>query len=162
MSIGVRIEVTTKYFAMEIAQKLGSGLKLRDASVESKISAKFAKKTFWPTNENCVQNIKIPKSSKITFCSKLVWRTSHALMKLYFESFRQNLQSRNAGTRFWRMSRVAIFQHRRILTFECIRPSNFQKRLVRSQNHSMYHIYSISCTMCLHIVLRIYQNSDRW
>ena len=50
----------------------------------------------------------------------------------------------------------------RISTFECIRPSNFQKRLVRSQNHSMYHIYSISCTMCLHIVLRIYQNSDRW
>ena len=72
LPIGLKITATTKFSGMEIAQKLGSGLKLRDASVESKISAKFVKNSILPTNENCVQNIKIPKSSKITFCSKLV------------------------------------------------------------------------------------------
>ena len=43
LPIGLKITATTKFSGMEIAQKLGSGLKLRDASVESKISAKFAK-----------------------------------------------------------------------------------------------------------------------
>ena len=46
LSIGRRIAVTSKFSAMEITQKLGSGLKLCDASVESKISAIFAKKAF--------------------------------------------------------------------------------------------------------------------
>ena len=43
LPIGLKITATTNFSGMEIAQKLGSGLKLRDASVESKISAKFAK-----------------------------------------------------------------------------------------------------------------------
>ena len=46
LPIGLKITATTKFSGMEIAQKLGSGLKLRDASVESKISAKFAKNAF--------------------------------------------------------------------------------------------------------------------
>ena len=46
LSIGLKIAARSKFSGMEIAQKLNSGLKLRDTSVESKISAKFAKKAF--------------------------------------------------------------------------------------------------------------------
>ena len=46
LSIGLKITATSNFSGMEIAQKLGSGLKLRDVSVESKMSAKFAKKAF--------------------------------------------------------------------------------------------------------------------
>ena len=44
--IGLKIGTTSKVFVMEIVDKPSSGLKLRGASVESKIAAKFEKLVF--------------------------------------------------------------------------------------------------------------------
>ena len=46
LGVEVKIAARSKFCAMEIVNKLGSGLILRYASVESKIEAKFAKLKF--------------------------------------------------------------------------------------------------------------------
>ena len=73
LSIGLRIAATSKFSAMEIAQKLGSGLKLCDASVESKISANFAKKKLFDLQMKIVcRTSKFPNRAKLLSVQNLL------------------------------------------------------------------------------------------